>query len=156
MDELDTAIVKILQIDGRTTNRDLANQLRVAPSTSLERLRRLRESGVITAFRAEIDLGALNRPVEAMISVQLRPQSRAVIDGFREFVAKLPETLAVYVVAGEDDVLVHVAVQGTQQLQEFVLDRLTKHKEIASVKTSVIYHHVRNQVLTSLPQVPGR
>ncbi|MGI8647817.1 MAG: hypothetical protein ACR2JX_06295 [Mycobacteriales bacterium] len=50
----------------------------------------------------------------------------------------------------------HVAVQGTQQLQEFVLDRLTKHKEIASIKTSVIYQHARKHVLAPLPQLPKR
>ncbi|MGH3426842.1 MAG: Lrp/AsnC family transcriptional regulator [Mycobacteriales bacterium] len=151
MDELDAAILKKLQADGRSTNRELAAALGVAPSTSLERTRRLQEVGVIAGVHAEIDLSALNRRVEALIAVKLRPQSRAVIDGFRRFVIDLPETLALYVTAGESDVLIHVAVQGTTQLQDFVLDRLTKHPEIASVTTSVIYQHMRNRVLAPLP-----
>ena len=142
-----------MQTDGRTTNRELAANLGVAPSTTLERLRRLRESGVITGVHAEVDLATLNRPVEAMIAVKLRPQTRAVIHGFRNFVIKLPETLACYITAGENDVLIHVAVQGTQQLQDFVLDRLTKHKEIASITTSMIYEHVRNHVVAPLPRI---
>ena len=47
---------------------------------------------------------ALNRRVEALIAVKLRPHSRTVIDGFRRFVIDLPETLALYVTAGESDV----------------------------------------------------
>ncbi|MGH3544642.1 MAG: Lrp/AsnC family transcriptional regulator [Mycobacteriales bacterium] len=152
MDELDSVIVRRLQADGRSTNRELAAEIGVAPSTSLERTRRLHDSGVITGVHAEVSLPALGRKIEALIAVQLRPQSRAVIDGFRAFVIELPETLALYITAGDNDVLLHVAVQGTAQLQEFVLDRLTKHKEIASLTTSVIYQHVRNHVLIPLAE----
>ncbi|HEX3731457.1 MAG TPA: Lrp/AsnC family transcriptional regulator [Mycobacteriales bacterium] len=156
IDELDTAIIKRLQADGRSTNREVAAALGVAPSTCLERTRRLQEAGVIAGVHAEIDLSALNRRVEALIAVKLRPQSRAVIDGFRRFVTDLPEAVALYITAGESGVLIHVAVQGTTQLQDFVLDRLTKHPEIASVTTSVIYQHVRNHVLTPLPSPSER
>src|SRR6266704_2290960 len=48
VDELDSALIAALQADGRRSNRGLADQLRVAPSTSLERMRSLRTRGVIT------------------------------------------------------------------------------------------------------------
>jgi len=144
VDELDSALVAALQADGRRTNRELAAALGVAPSTSLERTRALRLRGVITGVHAEVDLAAIGRPVQAMITVRLRPQTRAVVHGFREFVARLPATLQVFVTTGTEDVLVHVAVPSTDALQEFVLDSLTKRKEVAGVRTEVVYSHVRN------------
>jgi DNA-binding Lrp family transcriptional regulator len=48
VDELDSAIIQHLQRDARQTNRDLARTLDIAPSTCLERVRSLRERGVIT------------------------------------------------------------------------------------------------------------
>src|SRR6266487_562718 len=147
VDELDSALVAALQADGRLSNRELAARLRVAPSTSLERTRSLRRRGVITGYHAEADLVALGRPVQAMIFVRLRPQSRAVMHGFRDFVAALPETRNGYNITGVEDTLGHVAVPTPQALQDFVLDSLTKRSEVADVRTAVVFEHVHNHVV---------
>lgn len=147
MDELDSALVAALQTDGRRSNRDLAGTLGVAPSTTLERTRALRTRGVITGYHAAVDLGALGRPVQAMIFVRLRPQSRKIMHGFRDFVAALPETVNVYIVTGFEDTLIHVAVPTPEALQDFVLDSLTKRPEVADVRTAVVFEHVRNHVV---------
>ena len=148
MDELDSALVAALQADGRRSNRELAAELGVAPSTSLERVRGLRRSGVITGVHAAVDPAALGRPVQAMITVRLRPQTRTVMHGFRDFALTLPETRDVYITTGFEDVLVHVAVASTVALQDFVLDSLTKRKEVADVRTAVVFEHRHNPVVT--------
>jgi DNA-binding Lrp family transcriptional regulator len=147
MDELDSALVAALQADGRRSNRELAAELGVAPSTALERVRALRGRGVLTGTHATADPASLGRPVQAMVTVRLRPQSRQVIHGFRDFVAALPETIQLFITTGPEDVLVHVAVPSTEALQDFVLDALTKRKEVAGVRTEVIFDHRRNHVI---------
>jgi DNA-binding Lrp family transcriptional regulator len=151
MDELDSAIVQHLQADARQTNRDLARKLGIAPSTCLERVRLLRERGVISGYHAAVDLAALNRRVQALIAVQVRPLSRAVIDEFQGSVSQLHEVLAVFVLAGGDDFIVHVAVQDVEHLHAFLLDRLSKRREIVGFRTSVIYQHTGSTVVTPLP-----
>jgi DNA-binding Lrp family transcriptional regulator len=151
MDRLDAAIVRELQVDARQTNRELAAKLGIAPSTCLERVRALRSRGVITGYHAAIDLGALNRHVQALLAVQVRPLARDVIEGFKAYVAGLPEVLSVFVVAGGDDFLVHVAVQDIDHLHAFLMDRFTDRREIVGFRSSVIYQHTRNQVLAALP-----
>jgi DNA-binding Lrp family transcriptional regulator len=148
VDELDSALVAALQADGRRSNRELAAQLGVAPSTALERVRALRARGVLTGTHATVEPAAIGRPVQALVTVRLRPQSRQVIHGFRDFVAALPETIQLFVTTGPEDVLVHVAVASTDSLQDFVLDALTKRKEVAGVRTEVIFDHQRNHVIT--------
>lgn len=147
MDELDSVLLEILQAEGRCTNRELALRAGVAPSTALERVRALRERGVITGVHATVDPAAVGRPIEAMISVRLRPQTRAIMHGFRDFVAGLPETRDVYITAGTQDILVHVAVASTQALQDFVLDSLTRHREVADIRTAVVYEHLHLDVV---------
>lgn len=93
MDELDSEIVRLLQTDARQSNRELARKLGVAPSTCLERVRALTRRGVIRGYHADIDPAALNRPVQALVSVQIRPLSRSVIDTFKEFASGLPEVV---------------------------------------------------------------
>ncbi|MET7400504.1 Lrp/AsnC family transcriptional regulator [Dactylosporangium sp. NPDC005572] len=150
MDELDSAIVAELQRDARQTNRDLAAAVGIAPSTCLERVRALRERGVILGYHAEISLGALNRNVQAFLHVQIRPLSRQVIEGFKAYVTTLPEVLSVFVVAGGDDFLVHVAVPSVDALHALLMDKFSKRREIVGFRSSVIYQHARNPVVTPL------
>jgi DNA-binding Lrp family transcriptional regulator len=150
VDELDSAIVELLQQDARQTNRDLAAAVGIAPSTCLERVRSLRERGVITGFHAEVSLAALNRHVQAFLHVQIRPLSRQVIEGFKAHVTTLPEVLSVFVVAGGDDFLVHVAVPSVDALHALLMDKFTKRREIVGFRSSIIYQHARNQVVAPI------
>lgn len=150
MDELDTAIVQALQADGRQTNRELAERLGIAPSTCLERVRSLRNRGVITGFHAEVDLTALGRPLQALINVRLQPKVREAVEGFREYMTGLPETLAVFVVSGGDDFIVQVAVRDTGHLRDFVIDHVSRYRNIADVRTSIIYDHIRKTAVEVL------
>lgn len=147
MDELDSALVRLLQEDGRRSNRDLAQRLGIAPSTCLERVRSLRERGVLVGVHAEAELNALNRGLQAVIAVRVRPPTRALIEDFQRFVSTMPEVISVFVLTGTDDFLLHVAVRDTDHLHSVVLDELTKRKELADVRTSVVYRHYRKKVI---------
>src|SRR5690348_9449155 len=143
LDELDTAILRELQHDARRTNRDVAAAVGVAPTTALDRTRSLRERGVITGARLEVDLAQLGRPVQALVAVRVRPPTRAFIEGFRTWAARLPEVLGVFVTSGSEDFLLHVAVPDNDHLYAFVIDRLTARPEVADVRTSIVYEHLR-------------
>jgi DNA-binding Lrp family transcriptional regulator len=144
LDELDTAILRELQVDARRSNRDVAAAVGIAPTTALDRTRSLRDRGVIRGARLDVDLAQIGRPVQALISVRIRPPSRRLIEGFRDWATALPETLGVFVVAGGEDFLVHVAVADNDALYAFVIDRLTQRPEVADVRTSVVYEHIQN------------
>lgn len=156
LDAIDQALVSALQDDARQTNRELAASLHVSPSTSSERLRGLRRSGVLRGFHADVDRDALNRRVQALTAVTIRPPTREVIEAFRDWAIRLPEVIGVFVVAGDDDFLLHLAVQDTDALYGFVLDRLTLRDEVANVRTSVVYEHVRRPVLEMLKASGGQ
>jgi DNA-binding Lrp family transcriptional regulator len=150
MDSIDWAIVRALQDDARITNRELAARLHVSPSTSSERTRALQATGVIAGYHASIDLGALGRHAQALVSVTVRPPTREHIEGFRNWAADLPEVMAVFVVAGGSDFLLHIGVPDTDALYAFVIDRLTERAEVADVNTSVVFEHLRRPVLEPL------
>ncbi|MHC5257425.1 Lrp/AsnC family transcriptional regulator [Streptomyces sp. UC4497] len=154
LDELDVAILRAVQADARMTNRELAASVGVAPSTSLERLRALRRRGVITGFTAQVDLAAIGRPVQALVSVRIRPPSRPVLESFREWVRVFPEVVGIFVTTGGDDFLLHMAVPSTQHLYDFVIDSLTERREVADVRTSIVYEHLQNEVVA--PAAPGK
>jgi DNA-binding Lrp family transcriptional regulator len=155
LSELDAAILQELQKNARATNRSIAEVVHVAPSTSLERIRSLRERGVIRGYHAEADLAALGREVQALIAIRIRPPSRENIEAFRDWAHGLPETVGVFVVSGGDDFLLHVAVPDTDALYAFVIDRLTERPEVADVNTSVVYEHLRKFAIDPLGAATG-
>jgi DNA-binding Lrp family transcriptional regulator len=108
-----------------------------APGTSIE-------------VKRDVGLRALGRDVQALIGLRIRPPSRENIEGLRDWVAELPETVGVFVVSGGEDFLVHVAVPNTDGLYAFVIDRMTERPEVAAVRTSVVYEHLRRFALEQL------
>ncbi|CAM3801230.1 Lrp/AsnC family transcriptional regulator [Isoptericola cucumis] len=152
MDELDRAILRELQSDARRTNRDVAAAVGVSPSTALERTRALRRRGVIRGALLDVDLGAIGRPVQALVSVRIRPPSRDVIEEFRDWAQDLPETLGVFVTTGTADFVLHVAVPDNDRLYAFVIDRLTQHRAVADVRTSVVFEHLRTTRVDPVPE----
>lgn len=150
MDELDSAIVRALQQDARLPNKELARRVGVAPSTCLERVRRLTRQGTIRGHHARIDLAALGRAVQALVAVTVRPLRRDNIDAFQDDLAGLPEVMSTFVLAGGDDFLLHVGVPTIDHLHAFLIDRLSARKEVVGFRTSIIFRHVHKSVLEDL------
>jgi len=142
LDQADVAILATLIKNARISNKDLAETVGLAPSTCLERVRRLVETGAIHGFHADVDLAMLGFGVEAMIGVRLQRHSRMIVTSFREYVLGLTEVRAVYHVAGADDFLVHVAVRDADHLRDLAMDAFTTRNEVAHIETRLIFEHV--------------
>ncbi|MCD4523789.1 Lrp/AsnC family transcriptional regulator [Nocardioides sp. cx-173] len=150
LDRIDSQIVHALQRDARLPLRDLAEIVGVAASTCSERIRRLQAREVISGFHAEVDLTALGRSVEALVFAQVRPLSRDLIERFHHDALAMPEVMAVFVLAGGDDFLLHVGVGDVQQLHSFLVDRLSSRKEVVQFRSSIVFTHGRKQALENL------
>jgi DNA-binding Lrp family transcriptional regulator len=150
LDRIDTQIVDELQRDARIPLRDLAEIVGVAASTCSERIRRLQRRGIITGFHAEVELEALGRPVQALVATQVRPLNRQIIDRFYREALEMPEVMAVFVLAGGDDFLLHVGVRDVQQLHAFLVDTLSNRKEVTEFRSSIIYTHGQKRSLENL------
>ena len=143
LDRIDAAIVRELEEDARIPNNVLAARVGIAPSTCHGRVRSLFERGVIKGVHAEVDQSLVGRPLQAMISVRLRPHARSHLSAFAQSMAALPEVLNVFFLAGADDFLVHVATAGSDQLRELVLHHLSSSQDVAMTETSLIFEHLR-------------
>lgn len=139
LDRIDRAILAELQNDIRLTNKELAARIGLAPSSCLQRVRWLRETGTLRGARAEVDPLALGIRLQALVAVQLRHQARSEVDAFRKHALALRETVSVFHVAGAVDFLVHVAVRDTDHLRDLALDGFTARVEVARIETSLIF-----------------
>ncbi|MGW6304020.1 Lrp/AsnC family transcriptional regulator [Streptomyces niveus] len=139
LDPVDLRILRLLQNDARTTYREIAAEVGVAASTCLDRVSRLRRSGVILGHQLRLDPAKLGRGLQALLSVQVRPHRRELIKPFVERIRGLPESRALFHLTGPDDYLVHVAVADTADLQRLVVDEFTSRPEVARVETRLVF-----------------
>jgi DNA-binding Lrp family transcriptional regulator len=143
LDDVDHRILRVLARDARVPNNALAEEVGIAPSTALGRVRALRERGVIRGYHADIDPVALGRPIQAMISVRLQSHARGHLSSFAAQVAELPEVLNVFFLAGAVDFYVHIAAASTEHLRDFVVVNLSGNPDVAVTETSLIFDHIR-------------
>ncbi|MFF2184810.1 Lrp/AsnC family transcriptional regulator [Streptomyces sp. NPDC058155] len=139
LDTVDLHILRLLQNDARTTYREIASEVGVAASTCLDRVARLRRSGVILGHQLRLDPAKLGRGLQALLSVQVRPHRRELIKPFVERIRGLPESRSLFHLTGPDDYLVLVAVADTADLQRLVVDEFTSRPEVARVETRLVF-----------------
>ncbi|MBP7962964.1 MAG: Lrp/AsnC family transcriptional regulator [Caldilineaceae bacterium] len=149
MDELDRAILQILQTDGRISNADLARRVNLSPPAVHARVRRLEEAGIINGYVALLDWGQLGYDMLCFIHISLKQHTPQTVADFRAAVQDLPEVLECHHVTGESDYLLKVAIRNRQDLERFVVDRLTPVPGIGRIHTSLALAEVKN--LTALP-----
>lgn len=139
LDRIDVGIVAALQNDARLSNKELAVRVGLAPSSCLERVRRLREDGVITGFHAEVDPASVGVNLEAMITIRMLRHGRDVLEEFRRDLLARPEVLVGYHLAGANDFVVHVAVRDAEHLRTVAVDVVASRPDVRDVETALIF-----------------
>ena len=141
LDETDRQLLRILSTNGRMSNADLAEKIGIAPSTCLTRVRRLVDQGVIRSFSAEISPEAIGLELQALISVTLRAGARANLSSFMQQMREHPQVVQVFFLGGQEDFIVHVAVENSQDVREFVLEQLSNNSSVANTRTNIVFDH---------------
>ena len=141
LDEIDVEILKTLSSNGRISNADLAAKLGIAASTCLGRVRRLVDEGAIKSFGAEIAPEAIGLELQALISVTLRAGARAKLAEFMQSMREHPQVVQVFFLGGQEDFMVHVAVENSEEVREFVLEQLSNNASVANTRTNIVFDH---------------
>lgn len=141
LDRTDRQIVAHLTNDARTSNKQLAAKVGLAPSTCSERLKRLEEAGVFTGFHATVDPAALGIGLRALIAIRLRRHAANEVETFIQRAMGLPEVISVSHVTGANDFQVHVVVRGADHLRDLAVNAFTSWPEVAHIETSLIFAH---------------
>lgn len=145
MNELDRKILKTLQNLGRITNAELARIVGVAPSTMLERVRRLEENGTIKGYRALLDPDSIGLSVQAFVTVSLNQHEETDIKRFEEGVLEIANVKTCHHITGRFDYILHVAAKDLKHLGELIKNRIASIPGIGKVETFVALSEVKGE-----------
>jgi DNA-binding Lrp family transcriptional regulator len=141
LDRIDRHLVRLLQEDGRLSNKALAVAAGIAPSTCSERVQRLIDRGVFIGFHAEVEPEVMGIGLEALVAVRLRRHAEDDVERFWLHVEQMPEVISVYHLSGANDFLCHVVVEDAQHLRQVAVSGFTTLHEVAHIETSIIFEH---------------
>ena len=144
INEIDAKILNILQKNSRTTNAEIARQVKMAPSAVLERLRRLEQRKIIKKYTAQIDPKEVDRGLLAFIQVTAKGQ--IVDQKTAKEISKIPEVLEVHIVAGEDSFLVKVRAANTDALTQLLRTKFSTIGSIRTTNTTIVLETIKETV----------
>jgi Lrp/AsnC family transcriptional regulator for asnA, asnC and gidA len=139
LDELDRRVIKILQVDGRRTNTDIAKELHVSETTVRKRVAQLLSRGMINIVAVPTPKGVgLNMSAIIGISVTL-PKLREISEELR----RQREVRYVGVSTGRYDIIVEAFFLNQQHFLDFLSSKLSRMEGITGLETSVILEIVK-------------
>ncbi len=118
LDSTDERIINLLANDGRASFAEIGKAVGLSPHGAADRVRRLRRNGVITGFRATVELANIGRTLDAFIDVQLAPTTSS--EAFEQFALTLPAVQEIAFVTGRFDFHVRVACRSAEDLDRTV------------------------------------
>lgn len=138
LDETDRRILRALQRDGRLTNAALADEIGMAASPCLRRLKALEQDGIIAGYRALIDRRALGHGVEAYAFVKLAQSDPDWRTRLVEKLKSFDEVVSCQAMTGECDLLVHIVADDIEAYGEFAMQRLLTLPGIVDMRSSFV------------------
>ena len=145
LDAIDATILVELQRDGRISNKALAEAVGLAPSSCLERVRRLRDDVVLRRTVADIDPAAVGVGLQAVAAVELAgsppEERRALIARF----AALQEVTQLFELGGPADLLLHLACRDASHLAELMDRQIRPAPGVQRVHASIVLRHEQGE-----------
>jgi Lrp/AsnC family leucine-responsive transcriptional regulator len=137
VDAVDRALLRLLHTDGRATYHDLGQKVRLSANTVSDRVRRLRTSGVVRAYRADIDPAALGRRLIMVTDVRLREGADRA--EFEQGLAKIPQVVSGSRLTGDYDFQLRVACVDPPEF-ESVVDSLKRDHGVRECRSRLVLH----------------
>lgn len=151
LDSLDLRILDELQRNGSLTNVELAKRVHLSPSPCLARVKALEATGVINRYVAIASAAALGLDLNVFISISLKSQSKESLAEFERRIAEHDEVMECYLMTGDSDYLIRVALPDIGALEKFILEQLTPIPGIEKIRSSFALKQVRYKTALPLP-----
>ena len=149
LDSTDLRILAALQADGALSNVELARRVHLSPTPCLTRVKALEAAGVIERYVALVNAQRLGLGLNVFISISLKTQSKEVLADFERRIAEHDEVMECYLMSGDSDYLIRVALPDIAALERFILEQLTPIPGIEKIRSSFALKQVRYK--TALP-----
>lgn len=153
MDKIDRNILRQLVAQGRSTQFELAEAAALSPSAAARRQKALEEAGIISGYRADLNLRELGYTATIFISISLDSQSEEAMAAFEKAVAASPSVLRCHLMSGRNDYLVTVAARSIEDYERIHRQEIATLPRVARIETAFALREVVSRAVP--PQILG-
>ena len=150
IDEIDAAILDLLQENARISQAEVARVVGLAPSAVLERIRKLEGRGVIKGYAALVDPHHLDQSMLAFIAV--RSEQAPGDDRVANALSQCPEVLELHHIAGDDCYLLKVRARDAEHLGQILRQQIAAAPSVTSTRTTIVLETVKEDPRIAIPR----
>lgn len=138
LDKFDLAILRVLVADSRRTLQEIGEAVKLSPTTCWSRIKRLESEGLIRRYSVDLDRARLGYKDTVIVQLTLESHTDATLYEFGQVLAEIPEVLDAYLVSGDYDYYIRIAVRDTRDYERLLREKLYKIPGIRHSKSSFV------------------
>lgn len=151
IDKTDRKILKILQANGKITNAKLSEEIGLSPAPTLERVKKLENSGIIKSYHAELDSAMLGLGVNTFVQVSLKGHNKPNIETFLNKIRDIEEIIECHHITGSGDFILKIVAKDIASYQQLMLEKVSDIDIVDSLQSMVILSTFKNSKEVPVP-----
>lgn len=155
LDELDRKLLRLLRLNGRRPNSELAAEVGLSASSCLRRLRALEHRGVIRGYTAIVAERQEERVV-AFVRITLERQTEDYMQRFEAAVRRHPEIEDCFLMTGDSDYILRTSAESASAYEQIHKEVLSRLPGVARINSSIAMRDVLRDTPRSLRAGAGR
>ena len=125
-DKLDLAILRVLLGDSRKTLQEIGTEVGLSPTSCRNRIKKLEAQGVIKGYTVDLDAAKLGYRDSVIVQLTLESHNDETLYEFGRVLATIPEIQEAYLVSGDYDYYIRIAVRDTRDYERLLREKLYK------------------------------
>jgi Lrp/AsnC family transcriptional regulator, leucine-responsive regulatory protein len=151
LDPTDRKILEILQTNSNITNAQLAQDIGLSPAPTLERVKKLENTGVIKSYHAVIDMASVGLGVTTFVMASLKGHNKENIAKFIKAIKEIDEVIECHHVTGQADFILKIVASDIPAYQNLMLEKVTNIEVVDNLQTTVILSTFKDSKVVPLP-----
>ena len=152
LDKIDRKILDILQADGRITNAQLSKDIGLSPAPTLERVKKLENTGIIKSYHAKLDTAKIDLGVSTYVMVSLKAHNKSNIDVFISAIEEVDEIIECNHVTGSHDFILKVISKDIASYQKLMLEKVSEIEVVDNMQSMVILSSFKDSKVMPIPE----
>ncbi|MEQ8244593.1 Lrp/AsnC family transcriptional regulator [Fulvivirga sp.] len=151
LDATDRKILEILQSNAKITNANLATKIGLSPAPTLERVKKLENSGVIKSYHAMLDTNTVGLGVSTFVMVSLKGHNKDNIDKFIQSIEEIDEIIECHHITGSGDFILKIISNDISSYQRLMLEKVSNIDVVDNMQSMVILSTFKNSKVMPIP-----
>ena len=157
VDKFDLAILAVLQNDARASLQDISKRVGLSSTPCWNRIRKMEADGVIQGYTVRLNAAAIGLTETVIVQVTLESHTDETLYEFGRILEQIPEVLEAYLVSGDYDYYIRIAVKDTRDYERLLRERLYRIPGIRHSKSSFVLRTLKESLipLSAAPAAAG-